>query len=151
MKPAEIAASYFASGRVMQIATLHEGQPRANTVFFVASSDNKFVYWMSEPRRRHSEDIEKDSRVGGAIAIKLDQPVAGLQFIGTARVLTDLDEIKDVATKYNQKYDGVANDFYERYVDGQSLHRIYKLTINDLELFDEVNFPGGNTIIVSLG
>ena len=151
MKPESIAADHFRNGRVMQIATLHDGQPRVNSVYYVAADDNRAVYWMSETRRRHSKDIGSDARIGGAVAVKTDQPAAGLQFTGIANEVTDPDEVKAVAGKYNQKYDGVANDFYERFMAGTNVHHVYKIVITDLELFDEVNFPGGEVISVPLG
>ncbi len=150
LDPFQIAKTHFAAGRAMQLATLHDGRPRVNSVYYVASDDNKCVYWMSEPHRRHSEDAINDAPVAGAVAVKVDHPVMGLQFVGTASEVVDLDEIKYVAERYSKKYGGFGADLYERARAGTNKHRLYKLTITELELFDEVHFPGGEVVSVSL-
>jgi uncharacterized protein YhbP (UPF0306 family) len=150
MNPTEIAFRYFNEGRVMQIATLHDGHPRVNSVYYVMSDDNKSVYWMSESRRRHSRDILADNRTGGAIAIKLDSPVAGLQFTGSAFIIKDDEELKEIIAKYNAKYDNVADGLYEKILAETNKHSVYKISITELELFDEVNFPSGDVISVPL-
>lgn len=136
------AKKYFDEGRVMQLGTSHEGQPRVNSVFYVPSDDYRTVYWMSEPRRRHSEDIVREPRVAGAVAIKIDWPVVGLQFTGEASVVDDEDEISTIIEKYNQKYDYVADGFVERFKAGTNKHLLYRLSIASLELFDQENFAG---------
>jgi uncharacterized protein YhbP (UPF0306 family) len=148
MNPMEIAFRYFSEGRVMQIATLHNGHPRVNSVYYVTSDDNRSVYWMSESHRRHSKDIIVDNRTGGAIAIKLDPPVAGLQFIGNTSTVTNDEELKEIIAKYNAKYDNVADRLYEKILAGTNKHSVYKINITELELFDEVNFPSGDVIPV---
>lgn len=143
MNALEIAKRCFDEGRAMQLGTSHDGQPRVNSVYYVTSDDYRNVYWMSEPRRRHSQDLKHDARAAGAIAIKTDWPVVGLQFTGVGDIVHDLDEIKKVTEKYNQKYDYVAKGFIKRYEEGKNKHLFYKLTIASLELFDENNFPEG--------
>jgi uncharacterized protein YhbP (UPF0306 family) len=142
MSPLDSAKKCFDEGRVMQLGTSHDGQPRVNTVFYVASADCRSVYWMSEPRRRHSEDIMSESRVAGAIAVKTDWPVVGLQFIGTASVVEDTDEMTAIIDSYNKKYDYAAEGFVERFKEGNNKHLLYKISITSLELFDQANFAG---------
>lgn len=149
-EPIQIAAVHFAAGRVMQLATMHTDRPRVNSVYYVATDDCKSVYWMSEAERRHSLDIIRNPQVSGAIVIKQDQPVMGLQFSGTASEVTDLDEIERFAKLYGQKYGGMGADLHERVRAGTNKHHLYKLAITELELFDEVNFPGGEVIPVPL-
>ena len=142
MNPFESAVKCFNQGRVMQVGTSHDGQPRVNSVYYVASSDCRNVYWMSEPRRRHSEDIANETRVAGAIAVKADWPVIGLQFTGEASVVDDIEEMTGVIEAYNQKYDYMAEGFVERFNEGKNKHLLYKMTIKTLELFDQENFAG---------
>lgn len=150
MDPRTIATRYLAEASVMQIATMHGDQPRVNSVYFVAVLDEQSIYWLSEPHRRHSRDIGLNPRVSGAIAVKAEVPVAGLQFIGTAEEVTALEEIGAIATQYAEKYDGIGRDLSERYQAGTNKHRLYKLSITQLELFDEVHFPGGEVVTVPL-
>jgi uncharacterized protein YhbP (UPF0306 family) len=151
MNPVEIAKLHFSEGHVMQLGSLQsDGQPRVNSVYFVSSDDNKAVYWMSEPDRRHSVDSLNDTRAAGAVAVKTDHPVMGLQFTGVTSEVTDPSEVQTVTVRYSEKYDGFASDFYERFQAGTNKHHLYKMTITSLELFDEVNFPGGKPVPVPL-
>jgi ribonuclease HI len=136
-------------GQVMQLGTLHEGHPRVNSVYFVVNDVATKVYWMSEPHRRHSEDIVVDNRVSGAVAVKTNYPVIGIQFMGTAQVVNADDEVKMAAEKYAAKYNGFGGDFYDRFKEGTNKHQLYSLTIESLELFDEVHFPDKSPLLAS--
>lgn len=149
MNSSEFVKKYLDEGQVMQLGTSHDGQPRVNTVFYVPSDDYRAVYWMSEPRRRHSEDIANDARVAGAIAIKTDWPVVGLQFIGQASVVDGEEEMTIIIKKYNQKYDYVAEGFVERFKEGTNKHLLYRMSITSMELFDQENFAGDAVAIQS--
>ena len=146
--PSDIAAGHFTAGQTMQLATMHGDTPRVNSVYFYATSDNTAVYWMSEPGRRHSVDCEQNPRVAGAVAVKTDHPVMGLQFTGAAAVVTDVQEVEEVAALYSAKYNGFGSDFAERYKAGTNKHLLYKMKIESLELFDEVHYPGGVPVVV---
>lgn len=145
-----IAKQCLAQAEAMQIATLRGGSPQVNSVYFVAADDMKTLYWMSEPRRRHSENLAIDSRMAGAIAARTDKPVAGLQFTGSGSVVEDQDELRAVISRYNEKYHDIAAGLYERIQSGTNKHRIYKLELASMELFDEVHFPGGDIVSVPL-
>jgi hypothetical protein len=64
--------------------------------------------------------------------------------------VTDLDEVKLVSEKYADKYDNTPSDFYGRFANGSNKHRLYKIALTNLELFDEVNFVGGEVITIPL-
>ncbi len=151
MEPRELAAEYFDEGRVMQLATLHDGAPKVVSVYYVTLNDDiGTVYWMSESRRRHSNDIEQDFRVAGAVAIKLGQPVIGLQFSGYGSAVTDLGELSEVITRYNHVHHNTASGLFDRIQAGTNKHMIYKMAIEKLELFDGIYFPDGNVVDVPL-
>lgn len=150
MKPREAAEKYMDEGRLMQLGTLHgKDQPRVNTVYYVTSADYRNVYWLSEPDRQHSVDLRKNPRVAGAVAIKADLPVIGLQFTGVAGEVIDHTEIKTAVDRYNAKYDNSAGAFYDRVLRGKNKHRLYRMSITRLELFDEIHF-GNDPIEISL-
>lgn len=141
MMPREAAEKYMDEGRLMQLGTMHGvDQPRVNTVYYVTSIDCKNVYWLSEPGRQHSIDIRANPRVAGAVAIKADLPVIGLQFTGVAGEVSDHAELKTIIDRYNAKYDNSAGAFYDRVLRGKNKHRLYRMSITRLELFDEVHF-----------
>ncbi len=150
MTPEAIARDYFAKSEVIQLATLNENGPRVNSVYFVVSDDMKALYWMSEPRRRHSQALAADTRIAGALVAKADKPVAGLQFTGIGSVLEDQSELRMVIDRYNEKYHDAAKGLYERIQAGTNRHIIYKFALASLELFDEVHFPGGHIVSVLL-
>lgn len=147
VQPIESAKKYFDSGRVMQLGTVHNGQPRVNSVYYVVSSNYSNVYWMSEPQRRHSKDLRSETRVAGAIAIKVNSPVIGLQFTGEASIVENVEEMIEVVRVYNQKYNYAAKGFIERFSEGKNKHLLYKMTIKTLELFDEQNFTGDPLVV----
>jgi uncharacterized protein YhbP (UPF0306 family) len=140
MKPEELATTYLQEGRVMQLATSQDDYPRVNSLYYVASDDGRAVYWLSEATRRHSQTLSCNTHVGAAIVVKEDMPVIGLQLTGGASKIHDRDEQKRVLQKYNEKYDNAAAGLYDRMLAGTNKHCLYRLVIDQLELFDEVNF-----------
>ena len=150
MTPKEVANGYFGQGRVMQLATLHGDQPRASSVFYVTSDDMQNVYWLSEPARRHSLDIQQNRLVGGAVVIKEDLPVVGLQFEGEAGEVDDRDEQRNVIERYSEKYGNSVDELYDRIVAGTNKHHLYKVVIKRLELFDDVHFPQQSPVAITL-
>ncbi|MBI3889247.1 hypothetical protein HY312_01550, partial [Candidatus Saccharibacteria bacterium] len=116
--------------------------------YFIESDTLDAVYWLSEPDRRHSIDVEKNHLVAGAVAVKLDHPVRGVQFSGTASIVSDNEEIATVCARYSAKYDGYGADFPERFAQGINKHRLYKLTITSLELFDELYYTSQGPITI---
>ncbi|MDB5183961.1 MAG: hypothetical protein JWO07_642 [Candidatus Saccharibacteria bacterium] len=150
MDAKELTTQYLLEANVMQIATIHEAMPKVVSVYCVATEDLSVIYWMSEPRRRHSHDIEIDFRAAGAIAVKLDQPVIGLQFTGYASVVINDKELEDVIKRYNKKHQNIAEGLFERIKAGTNKHLIYKIALETLELFDGVNFVDGDPIAISL-
>lgn len=147
LTPYEHAWACLESGRTMQLGTLHEGAPRVNSVFFVADGREKSVYWLSEPHRRHSQDVMQDDRVAAAVAYRTDSPVVGVQFSGRAQVVSDEATVERVAMTYSQKYDGIGADFHIRFKSGTNKHELYRMTIDSLELFDELHYPAGDSPI----
>lgn len=148
--PSHIAKSHFTAGRVMQLATIRNNVPYVVSVYYWATQDLTSVYWMSEPDRRHSRAIATIDKVAGAIVIKQEQPVIGLQFGGDAHRVTDKDEIVLFTKRYNSKYNNAALGFEKRYAAGIAKHHVYKMSLEWLELFDEANFPGGKPVSVAL-
>lgn len=148
LTPLDHAIGLFSAGQTMQLATLQGDRPRVTTVYYVTPADADAVYWMSEPTRRHSVECEANEQVAGAVAVKTDHPVRGLQFTGRASVVTNLDEARRVSELYSDKYNGFGKDFAQRLEQGVNKHRLYKMTIETLELFDEVYYPGGEVVTV---
>ena len=137
---------YLRTARVAQLATSRDNTPWIATVYVVAD-DAKNIYWLSFPERRHSKEIEDNTRVSMAIAIKLDQPVIGLQIEGIVSVVEDRATVKTMMTQYAAIYAGAGRTFYKKFIAGENHHQLYKLAPQIIKLFDEVNYPGGEAAV----
>lgn len=133
----KLAMKYLEEGYVMQLATVSNCKPWICTVYYVAD-DAGNLYWLSLPSRRHSQEIASGSAVAVAVAVKLDQPVVGLQAEGRAELVTDLETIKQVMKKYVAKYN-TGHSYYKNYMAGTDKHKMYKFTPKQYTLFDELN------------
>jgi uncharacterized protein YhbP (UPF0306 family) len=138
----ELIKKYLRQGRMMQIATASGDQPWICTVYY-AEDENQNLYWLSVPARRHSQEIEKNSKIAVAIPIKFDKnPIIGIQAEGTAAVVEDEETVKNIMPAYVEKY-GTGKDFYELFKAGKNQHNLYKFTPSKYSLFDETNFDDG--------
>ena len=77
----------------LSLATVSENGPWVSEVHF-AYDDNLRIYFRSKQSRRHSKEIEADSRVAGNIVRQheLDDPVLGVYFEGEAKRLENVTE-----------------------------------------------------------
>jgi uncharacterized protein YhbP (UPF0306 family) len=132
---------YLPTRSTMQLATVSSGQPWLCTVHYVHDDTLNF-YWLSLPTRRHSQELAADPRAAIAVAIKVDQPVIGMQAEGTTQSVNDTDEIKHVMRLYSSKHGGSGSQFYENFLAGTNEHMLYKFIPKNIVLFDEVDFPG---------
>lgn len=134
----KLITEYLAEGKVMQLATVNNGQPWICTVNYVY--DDKFnVYWMSLKTRRHSQELRNHSQAAGAI-VKDPNVKRCLHFTGIAKELSGAD--LEIAHKL---YSEIYGDKPQRLAEAQSpdpdTRTYYVLEPNYIVLFDEVNFP----------
>jgi uncharacterized protein YhbP (UPF0306 family) len=132
---------YLSKSRMMQIATVDNGQPWICTVYCVEDEDLN-LYWLSLPARRHSQEIKKHNKIAIAVPVKFDtQPIIGIQAQGVAEVVKDKKIVADVMKNYVDKYDS-GKDFYDNFIAGKNEHWLYKFIPEYYMLFDEVKFKG---------
>lgn len=143
-----LVLEYLPTREVMQLATVSAGQPWLCTVHF-AHDDQLNMYWISLPSRRHSLELAADSRVAVAVVVKQDLPVIGIQAEGSAEAVTDPDVVKKIMDVYIAKH-GTGAEFYDKFVAGTNVGKLYKFTPSSAVLFDEVNFPGNGRQVVQL-
>lgn len=137
----KLIRKYLETGRMMQVATAVDNQPWCCTVYFVA--DEKFnLYWISTPDRRHSKEIENNTKVAAAIAIKHvpGKDVIGLQVEGDAELVKDTQEIKSTMRIYTDRYNR-DEEWYKDFVAGKSGYKLYRIKPRLIVLFDEETFP----------
>lgn len=137
---------YLVDARTMQLATVSEGKPWICTVYFVIFEGK--IYWLSLPSRRHSQEIESDPNVAVAFAIKVDQPITGVQAEGSAEVVAAKNIVKSVMDVYVKKY-GQGEGFYESFAEGSNQHSLYCFTPKSWVLFDENKYPKDPRRVVS--
>jgi len=122
--------------KVMQLATVCDGQPWICTVYFVLHKGN--FYWLSFPERRHSRELADNTNAAIAIAIKRDAPVIGIQAEGAVSVVQERGEVETVTTMYATKY-GKGGQFFERFLKGENHHALYRFVPRRIVRFDEMN------------
>ncbi|HSH18493.1 MAG TPA: pyridoxamine 5'-phosphate oxidase family protein [Candidatus Saccharimonadales bacterium] len=148
MDPSGLIHEYLDQARLMQIATAKNGRPWICTVYFVADKALN-LYWLSLPTRRHSMEIMQDRHVAIAVAVKLDQPVIGVQAEGTVEVVQHVKTVQGIMEKYIAKYNA-GHSFYDNFVQGKNDHRMYRFTAERFSLFDEAHFPDASPVEVRL-
>jgi uncharacterized protein YhbP (UPF0306 family) len=138
MELKNLIKKYLSKSRMMQIATVDNGQPWICTVYYVEDEDLN-LYWLSWPTRRHSQEIKKLNKIAIAVPVKLDKPVIGIQAEGTAKVAKEKEEVAKVMKLYVKKY-GSGKQFYDNFIAGKNEHWLYRFTPSNFVLFDEVTF-----------
>ena len=137
----ELIKQYLEEQKSMQLCTVDNGNPWACTVW-QASDDDLNIYFFAATNRRHSQEIAKDGRVAGALAVPqtpADKP-RGLQFEGTACVIEDETEAAQARSMYQDRiFDADTIDKLIAHPDRP--HKFYKITPKKFVLFDVVNFP----------
>lgn len=124
----------YSFAKTMQVATAIDNKPWLATVYFVEYK-TKF-YWLSEPNRRHSNELLQNPKCAIAIVIKEDMPVIGVQAEGQAKIVSDLKTIANIMPKYISKY-GLGKEFISRAMEGINKHQLYEFTPNDIKIFNE--------------
>ncbi|TSC87849.1 MAG: Uncharacterized protein G01um10147_352 [Microgenomates group bacterium Gr01-1014_7] len=141
MELRNLIEDYLKKAKMLQVATAKENQSWACTVYF-AFDEKLNIYWISEPTRRHSEEIRNNDKVAGVIVLPHTpgDKVRGIQFQGTARELTDRDEAVAGMKYYTERF-GMESKRVNTILDGTDGHVCYKITPSLYVLFDEANFP----------
>lgn len=150
MQSDELLREYLHKCHVMQLATVQDTQPHISSVYYV--NDDKFnLYWASWPERRHSQRLLKNDRVAATIVVQSDKdkPVCGIQITGRAEICEDPATIEPVAALYAQKF-GRDSEWIKSFSRLKTKHRLYKLTPELVELFDETKFKD-NPVTINLG
>jgi uncharacterized protein YhbP (UPF0306 family) len=124
---------------VIQLATVRDGQPWCCNVR-VYTDDDIHIYWVSHPDVRHSQEIADDPHVGAAAALKLAEPLLGVQIEGTAAVVTEQAVIDRVMGFYGERH---GNDpaWINQVASGKSALKLYCLTPARIAIFDQMAFP----------
>ena len=131
---------YLDQARTMQIATVSGDQPWCASVYFAHDNAHN-LYWISLPDTRHSQEIARNQRVAGAIALphQYGEKVHGLQFQGVAREVSEPDEIARVIEAYAERYGRFS--LGQEIIQHATPVRLYQIKPTYFVRYDEHNFP----------
>jgi len=124
------------SGRVMSLGTVDEGGVWVADVIYTYDKDFN-IYWMSDPKTRHSQAIGKNNKVAGTITASNNsgEPGFGIQFAGSARMIREKQFSLTIQLLARRKY-----KIPSKWVNLLKGDVWYKLVPSKIELIDEENF-----------
>lgn len=97
----------FAATRLFSLSTVNKDTP-FNCVMFLAYDSGLCLFFFSEPRTQHVQNILANGRVAGVVADSRqtwEHPRRGIQFGGTARAV-EPSETEHVVDLYHRRYPG---------------------------------------------
>jgi len=134
----KLIKQYLESKIDMQLATISNGQPWICTVYFVYD-DNFNLYWTSGRSRKHSLDIQKESKSSVTIVKDVDKKQA-LQMIGNSYEV-EVDELEKVHDLYQKRYGQKDYDLIEMKKKDSEGRAYWVFKPTEIYTWDEVNFP----------
>ena len=147
-------AEFLAAHHVVTLATGEDGAVHATSLMYAL--DGFSLIWMSDPKSRHSQEIERNPRVAATIAPDYTDfaAIRGLQIAGTAVRLTSAGDILHGTALMLGRY-----GFLRALVTGhESLRRafnrggFYRLQPETITLIDNtVKFGHKETLTISAG
>lgn len=137
----QLIQQYLQDIKMMHLATVADGKPWVCNVWF-AADENMNIYWFSAVNRRHSEEVAKDPHVAGSMCLTQtpQDPPRGLQFEGTAKVLTNETDIAKAKSVYVDRI-FPEERIQEFTAHAERPHKFYRIKPELFVLFDVVNFP----------
>ncbi len=128
----EKTATFLAAQTTLTLATTNaDGSPHASDVFF-AHDENLALYFLSDPKTRHIQNMQRDARVNGTIhaATRGWQEIRGVQIAGHAQRVENRAEAYEL---YVKKYPFVTQwlpnaEILGRVLDKLGLIEMYKIT-----------------------
>ena len=137
----QLIVDYMTEQKLMQLATVGKDGPWICTVW-QAFDDQLNIYFFSATNRLHSQQIEVNTKVAGALAkphTVTDKPRA-VQFSGSATKLTAAEDIKKARLVYEGRiFDSETID--KLMVHPERPHAFYKIVPDKIVLFDVENYP----------
>lgn len=103
----ERVLSYLANHNTMTLATEHDGKPFACSLFYV--NDDFDLYFVSDPKTQHAENIEYQPNVSAAIHEDYRdwRVIQGIQIEGECKLCNPIESANALAL-YANKYPFVA-------------------------------------------
>ncbi|MHB1864808.1 MAG: pyridoxamine 5'-phosphate oxidase family protein [Candidatus Saccharimonadales bacterium] len=136
-----LIVEYMQEQKLMQLATISEDGPWICSVWQAFDNDLN-IYFFSATNRKHSLDIEKDSRVAGALAKPHDINDAprAVQFSGIAKRLINAEDIAKARSVFEGRIFN-SETIDKLMANSERPHVFYKIVPNKFVLFDVKNYP----------
>ncbi len=138
MDTQELLKTYFSENKLMQLATIADGQPWMCNVYFV-TDENHNIYWTSAKKRRHSQEILNNPIVAATIVHDQDKKQA-LQVVGKSYEVP-LADSERVHKLYGIKFGEKPSRLEEVMANSEEGRAYWILKPESLTFWDEVNFP----------
>jgi|GEM_PF-805196 len=139
--PQSLIVNYLDAARIMHVATSDDQGVWCAAVYFAVDNQHA-IYWLSDPKARHSRSIPEGQSVTIAGAFTLPQqygqPQQGLQVEGEA-TLIKLEEIEGLYESYAERF--TAHGLVDDILAGRDKRRLYQLKPARFVLLDEKFMP----------
>lgn len=121
---------FLAAHNVLSLAMRDDdGAPHAVSLMY--ANDQLALYWISDPKSRHSRHIETDARIAATIARDYSdfESIRGLQIFGTAQRVDDATEANHalnllvVKFRISDRFLDGSGDLSER-LEGSAIYRL---------------------------
>ena len=129
---------YFENNKLMQLATVSEGNPWICNVYFVTDDSNN-IYWTSTKARRHSKEIIRNPLAAVSI-VQDDKRKQALQITGKAYIVA-LEDAERVDMLYGNKFGEKSERLEEVMANEENGRAYWVLRPDTISFWDEVNFP----------
>lgn len=104
-------AEFLASQMKVQIATIHhDGAPHLTTLFYVLDDDGRIAFWTYGTSQKIA-NLKRDPRIAALVEDGEEYfELRGVSIRGTARLITDYEEVKAIGAKVVRRMaDGAAD------------------------------------------
>jgi uncharacterized protein YhbP (UPF0306 family) len=134
----ELALEYFHGCKLMQLATISEGNPWICSVYF-AIDDDMNIYWTSAKNRQHSREIMSNPKVAVTV-VKDPEHKQALQITGVASIVPP-EDITRVNKLYGDKLGHKPERLEEVMANNPEGRAYWMIKPTTIYFWDEVNFP----------
>ncbi len=98
----------------------------------------------------NSKELTTNKKAAITVAVKIDQPVIGLQAQGVIEQEHSYIKMAEIMPSYIKKY-GSGKDFLNLVKHAKNDHKMYCFKPSYIQLFDELNYsPKDNPIVINL-
>jgi PPOX class probable F420-dependent enzyme len=120
----EEVATYLEEQRVLNVATIGPtGHPHVVAMWYVVL-DGRPAFW-TFAKSQKVINIRRDPKITALVESgEAYQQLRGVELVGTARLLDEFDEVRDLGVRVSTKYNGSPTDAAMPFIEQQARKRI---------------------------